>query len=398
MQKQLEQFHIPSPLLSNPGPHLPVRTPILPNSHLPATVNSLPPLSTGLHSQQPQRLTMASKEFCPPVCSTSNLDKALEAFFPEGIPASAQAPQAPSVKEKNDMEVFGADGQSEKMEQLLRGEGDGGEASRPTSRPASPTKSPSLEGGDDAVVNDPTEVEVQDMTRRVVEVSIDGETEEEELGDQTKAVDPDMALERCFRKEERISSRDCPNVRRTVPSSQDVRVQPLFTKQTSAAARGGGQIGKHHQKAPDGQSQAGRIRFGGERLAEKQQSSKHRAAEELDFRQLREELEADIEKFSKAASNAPAGMVVKGISRCFDPPQMEGRQFAKGPRPTEGQEEQHASNVRGGFAEPEARHPMFPSASSVRPSPSLPTVDLPVMLSSRYSSLNIVAKRLFQCF
>jgi len=386
VQKQLEQFHIPSPLLSNPGPHLPVRTPTLPNSYLPATVNSLPPLSTGLHSQQQQRLTMASKEFCPPVCSTSNLDKALEAFFPEGVPA--QAPQAPSVKEKDDLEMCGADGQSEKMEQLLRGEGDGGEASRPTSRPVSPTKSPSLEGGDDAVVNDPTEVAVHDMTRRVLEVSIDDELEEEKVGNQTKVVDPDMALERCFRKEERISSRDCQKARRPVLSSQDVRVQPLFTEQSSAAARGGGQIGKHHQKAPDGQAQPGRIQFGGGRLADQQQSSKHRAAEELDFRQLREELEADIEKFSKAsrpeaANNAPAGMVVKGISRCSDPPQMEGRQFAKGPRPTEGQEEQHAPNVRGGYAEAEARHHKFPPASSVRPSPPLPTVDLPVMLSSR---------------
>ena len=180
-------------------------------------------------------------------------------------------------------------------------------------------------------------------------------------------------------------------------SSQDVRVQPLFTEQSSAAARGGGQIGKHHQKAPDGQAQPGRIQFGGGRLADQQQSSKHRAAEELDFRQLREELEADIEKFSKAsrpeaANNAPAGMVVKGISRCSDPPQMEGRQFAKGPRPTEGQEEQHAPNVRGGYAEAEARHPKFPPASSVRPSPPLPTVDLPVMLSSRYSSLKVIER------
>ena len=195
-------------------------------------------------------------------------------------------------------------------------------------------------------------------------------------------------MERCFRKEERVSSQDCPNGRRTVPSSQDVRVQALFTKQSSAFARGGGQIGKHHLKASNGQAQHGRIQFGGERLTQEQQSAKHKAAEELDFRQLREELEADIEKFSKAskpkaAGNPPASMAVKGISRCSDPPQMDRRQFAKSLRPTEGQEEQHASNVREGFVEAETRMPKFPPAASVRPSPPLQTVDLPVILSSR---------------
>ena len=300
----------------------------------------MPCLSSGFHSQErQQRVTIPpSKEFCPPVCSTSNLDKALEAFFPAGVPT-----QAESVKLKDDIELFEAGGESEKLGELLRGEGDGGEASRPTSRPASPTKSPSLEGGDDVVVNDPVELEVQDLTRRVVEVSIDDETEEE-VGNQTKAIDPDMALERLFRKEERFSSRDCPNTRR-VPSRQDVRGHPLFTKHYSA---GGGQIGKRHQKAPGVEAQPGRMQFGGERLtADENRSAKCRAAEELDFRQLREDLEADIKKFSMASRPEADAMVVKGISRCPDPPQLGGRQFAKGPRPNEGQEEKHASNTKG---------------------------------------------------
>ena len=282
--------------------------------------------------------------------------------------------EAECVKRKDDIDLFGAGGQPEKMGQLFRGEGDGGEASRPTSRPASPSKSPSLEGGEDAVVND----EVQDLTRRVVEVSIDGEAEEED-GDQTKAIDPDMVLERLVRKEEKVSPRGWPNAR-TVPSRQDVRVDSHFTKQSSAA--GGEQMGKQHQKAPGVQAQPGRIRFGGERLADENQSAHYRASEELDFRQLREDLEADMKKFNKASKpEAAATVVVKGISRCPEPPQMGGRQFAKGPRPTE---DEHASNARGGFVEAEARLPRFPPAASVRPSPPLPTVDLPVMLSSRY--------------
>ena len=155
--------------------------------------------------------------------------------------------EAECVKRKDDIDLFGAGGQPEKMGQLFRGEGDGGEASRATSRPASPSKSPSLEGGEDAVVND----EVQDLTRRVVEVSIDGEAEEED-GDQTKAIDPDMVLERLVRKEEKVSPRGWPNAR-TVPSRQDVRVDSHFTKQSSAA--GGEQMGKQHQKAPGVQAQ-----------------------------------------------------------------------------------------------------------------------------------------------
>ena len=65
--------------------------------------------------------------------------------------------------------------------------------------PASLSKSPSLEAGDDAAANDIQEPEVQNTTRRVVEVSI----VEEDVGDETKTVDPDMALERYCRKKER---------------------------------------------------------------------------------------------------------------------------------------------------------------------------------------------------
>lgn len=349
MQKQLEQFHIPSPLLSNS--HVPVRTPTLPDSYLPR-------LSTALQSQQQRLTTFPSKDFCPPVCSTSNLDQALGSFFPEGVlPVEAE-----SVKEKDDVELYEAVGQSEKI--LMRGEGDGGEASRTTSRPASP-KSPSLEGGDNAVVN---EGEVQDLTRRVVEVSIEEET---------KCFDPDMALERLVRKEEKVSSRDCPNARK-VPSSQEDGVRPPFTKQSS-----GGQIGKQHQKAPVVQAQPGRMYFGEDRLADDHQSAINGASEELDFRQLREDLEADMEKFKKASKPE-----VKGISRCSNPQQVGGRQFAKGLRPTE---DEFASNVRGGFFEGEARPTKFPPAASVRPSPPLPTVDLPVMLSSRPAGRNAIS-------
>jgi len=351
MQKQLEQFHIPSPLLSNSGPHLPVHTPTLPDSYLPR-------LSSGFNSQQ-QRLTIPTKDFCPPVCSTSNLDQALQTFFPEGVPVEAE-----SVKEKDNIELLDDGGQSEKMGQLLRGEGDGGEASRPTSRPASPSKSSRLEGVDDAVVND----EVQDLTRRVVEVSIDGEAQEE-VGDQTTAIDPDMVVERLVRrKEERVSSRDYPNARE-IPSHHDFHDYPPFTKQSSAD--GVGQNRKQHLKA-----QPGSIRFGGERLVDENQSTKYRASEELDFRQLREDLEADMKKFNKASKpEAAAALSVKGISRCPESPLMGERQFAKSLRPTENREDEH-SNARGGL-------PKFPPAASVRPSPPLSTVDLPVMLSSR---------------
>merc|ERR1719209_1308419 len=66
MQKQLDQFHIPSPLLSNSN--VPARTPTLPDSYLPR-------LSTAFQSQQQRLATFPSKDFCPPVCSTSNLDQ-----------------------------------------------------------------------------------------------------------------------------------------------------------------------------------------------------------------------------------------------------------------------------------------------------------------------------------
>ena len=46
----------------------------------------------------------------------------------------------------------------------------------------------------------------------------------------------------------------------------------------------------------------------------------------------------------------------------------------------------------GGLVEAEARLPKFPSAASVRPSPPLPTVDLPVMLSSRYRNWKKIEK------
>ena len=244
----------------------------------------------------------------------------------------------------------------------VRVEGGGGEASRPTSMPASLSKSPSLEAGDDAAANDIQEPEVQNTTRRVVEVSI----VEEDVGDETKTVDPDMALERYCRKKERghatSSAQHCPNARKVL-LPQDARSDPLFTKQQK-------------QKTPGAEAQSVRIRFGEERLAAEEKSTKNIRAEEVDFKRLREDLEADIEKFSKASKPQDdilaakgAATAVKGI-KAYDLTPMEGgRQFAKGPRPTDSKSQ----------TEPYK----FPPASGVRPSPPLPIVDLPVMLSSR---------------
>ena len=69
--------------------------------------------------------------------STSKLGKALDAIYAPGLPKEL----AEDAHQKDD------------VEHLLRGQGDGGEASRPTSRPVSPLKSLSLEGGDE---HDPT--------------------------------------------------------------------------------------------------------------------------------------------------------------------------------------------------------------------------------------------------
>ena len=96
----------------------------------------------------------------------------------------------------------------------------------------------------------------------------------------------------------------------------------------------------------------------------------------MDFKRLREDLEADIEKFSKASKPQDdilaakgAATAVKGIKAHDLTPMEGGRQFAKGPRPTDSKSQ----------TEPYK----FPPASGVRPSPPLPIVDLPVMLSSR---------------
>ena len=69
--------------------------------------------------------------------STSKLGKALDAIYAPGLPK----------------ELAEDTHQKDEVEHLLRGQGDGGEASRPTSRPVSPLKSLSLEGGDE---HDPT--------------------------------------------------------------------------------------------------------------------------------------------------------------------------------------------------------------------------------------------------
>ena len=190
--------------------------------------------------------------------------------------------------------------------------------------------------------------EVQDLTRRVVEGSIEEE-----------------ALEKMVRKEEQASVRNA----RSVSSHQEgICVRPLFTKHSPD--------GNKHQKAPGVQAQSGRMHLRGEGLVDQNQSTINKASEELRLRQLREDLETDMKNPNKASKPE-----VKGISRCSNFPQVGGMQFAKGPRPTE---DEHGSNVRGAFSEGEARLAKFPPAASVRPSPPVTIVDLPVMLSRRY--------------
>ena len=241
--------------------------------------------------------------------STSKLGKALDAIYAPGLPKEL----AEDTHQKED------------VEHLLRGQGDGGEASRPTSRPVSPLKSPSLEGGDE-----------HDLTRRVLEISIE-ENEEEQIGDHTRTVDPDMAVERGFRKDEKQGS-----------------------KASSVAIEGKGG-----------------------RLTCEIQASKYMKSTEVNFRKLREGLEEDLEKLNKASRPQNSAPAVKGISRCSDPPPLVGRQFAKGPTPPSEVQRQEGPTAQSRSGDKEVRHTKFPAASTVRPSPPLALVDLPLMLSSR---------------
>ena len=241
--------------------------------------------------------------------STSKLGKVLDAIYAPGLPKEL----AEDTHQKED------------VEHLLRGQGDGGEASRPTSRPVSPLKSPSLEGGDE-----------HDLTRRVLEVSIE-ENEEEQIGDHTRTVDPDMALERGFRK-----------------------VEKQGTRGSSVAIEG----------------------KGGRSTCESQ-ATNYTKSTEVNFRKLREGLEEDLEKLNKASRPQKSVTAVKGISRCSDPPPLVGRQFAKGPTPPSEVQRQQGLTAQSRSGDKEVRHTKFPAASTVRPSPPLASVDLPLMLSSR---------------
>merc|ERR1719233_2408628 len=98
---------------------------------------------------------------------------------------------------------------------------------------------------------------------------------------------------------------------------------------------------------------------------------------------LREGLEEDLEKLNKASRPQKSAPAVKGISRCSDPPPLVGRQFAKGPTPPSEVQRQEGPTVQSRSGDKEARHIKFPAASTVRPSPPLASVDLPLMLSSR---------------
>jgi len=304
-QKQLEHFHIPSPLLSNPLPRPPSDNSVR-NANPPPTI---PATKTLLPSEKERQLAVAPKDFCPPMHSTSKLGKALDAIHAPGLPK----------------ELAEDAHQKDEVEHLLRGQGDGGEASRPTSRPVSPLKSPSLESGDD-----------HDLTRRVLEISIE-ENEDGEIGDRTRIVDPDMAVERGYRKGEKQGS-----------------------KASSVAIEGKGG-----------------------RLTCENQASKYMKSTEVNFRKLREGLEEDLEKLNKASRPQKSAPAVKGISRCSDPPPLVGRQFAKGPTPPSEVQCQEGPTAQSRSGNKEARHIKFPAASTVRPSPPLASVDLPLMLSSR---------------